>query len=508
MLSRRILSNTGYNLGAMFINSLIALVLVPVLILNLGEEMFGIWALAGIMITVGAMLDFGLSRALIRTVARQRASGGWSVISLDFNSSLWPLLISTGLITALGIILAPNLSVALGVPTALQPVGTAVLRILCLSFIPVVVSLLLAATLEGAQQMAYTGGALVLNRMVFAAGAIAVVLFDGSVIGVAAAQFVAVCAQMLVLLVAALRVTPSLRFSPRLARRERLRNDIRFGRYIFLTSLVALVFTATNKVVIAHWLGLQNVAYYELASLVALQIFTIGLAAAQALYPAYAAAQIEGGMEAIRRLYSSALRLGVVAYAPVGAAVVALAAPFVQAWFGASAAESAIAMRWLAAGWTVVGIAAAASVGLQAIGRPNWSALFSTYNAIVNLILAVLLVPLWGFWGIIAANVAAISSSALVTLLYFRAHCGLGVRQWLTAMSPRVILWIIAVTLLFVWLGGRLAAPQLWQVVILGLGFFACYGCGLLVLGLLRPDEMARLRAGVGRRFYRGALSP
>ena len=51
MRSRTILTNTGFNMMAMAANTLIALVLVPVLILNLGETMFGVWALTGIAIT-------------------------------------------------------------------------------------------------------------------------------------------------------------------------------------------------------------------------------------------------------------------------------------------------------------------------------------------------------------------------------------------------------------------------------------------------------------------------
>ena len=454
------------------------------------------------------MLDFGLSRALVRNVARERAQGGWSAISADFNSSFWPLLLSTSAITLLAWLLAPTLSAALGVPADLQPIATATLRVLCLSFVPTVLGLQLAATLEGAQRMGYTGSALVLNRVVFAIAAVAVILTGGSVLGVAAAHLLAVSLQFVFLLGAALWVTPSLRFSPYLVSRSRLRRDVRFGRFIFLTGLVALAFTATNKIVLARWLGLESVAYYELASLVALQLFAVALAVAQALYPAYASAQMEGGTASVQQLYASALRLAVLAFVPLGAAVVALAAPFVHAWFGSTAPESVVALRWLAAGWTLVGVAAVASVGLQAIGRPNWSALFSTYNAVINLVLALILVPLWGFWGILAANFVAISSSGLFTLFYFRKQCGLSIRQWLTALSPGVLLWMAFVATGLGWIGSRLPAPPLWQIVLLGAVYLACYVAGLFGLGLLRPDETAWLRAGIGRRLQRVELMP
>ncbi len=507
MRVRTIVTNTGFNLMAMVANSLIAMAVTPYLIVHLGEELFGVWALAAIIIVVAQMADFGLGRALVRNVAHHRSLGRWSAISLDFNSDLWPLALVILFVSALGWALAPALASALGVPPALMAEAIPVLRLLVLTFLPVAAGLLLAAILEGAQQMGYTSAALILSRLVFAGGVVLAVNMNWGLQGVAAAQLAAVIVQMIFLALAAFWMTPTLRVSFGLIAARRLRHDLRFGRYIFLTGLVSLAFTASNKIILAHWVGLGSVAYYELASVVALQLFAIALAAAQALYPAYATAHIQGGWLAVQRLYRGALRMFTLTIAPLGAVIIALAAPLVAAWLGRPQAEPIQAMRWLVAGWMVVSLAASASVGLQAIGRPGLAALFSIYNAGVNLALALIFVPRWGFQGLLFANVFSITSSALLTLIAFRHLSGLSAREWLRGLSPGVLFWVGALALGVGWLAAWLARPSLFHIGALAALYAGGYVAGLVGLRLLRPEENAWLRQMLNRKTLRFELS-
>ncbi len=487
-----ILTNTGFNVVGMALTSLIALALTPLLLRGLGSELFGVWALFGVVVALSQMLDFGLGRALVRRVAQGRLHGQWSLLAAHLNSDLWPLLGLAGLLAALVWLASPQLARMLGVPADLVAYGAAALRLMALSFLPVLCTLILAATLEGAQRMAYTSLATVLNRITFAGLSLLAVSTGWGLLGVAAAHLAAALLQTLFLLLASRRVQPGLRTAPRLARRGLLAQDWRFGRFIFATSLVALVYTATNKIVLARWIGVSSVAYYELAAVVAGQIFILALAMAQAIYPAFAAAHSEGGLEAVRHLGTRSLRLSTLILAPVGAAIIALAEPFIAAWFGEPLSPSVMALQWLALAWTIVSLAASVSIALQAIGRPALSWLLAAYTMIVNLALVLLLVPRWGFAGIIAANTVAVSSSGLVTLAVFARVSGLSPRATLSALSPAVLAWIVVLALGLAWLGARLPQPTLLQLAGLGSLYALCYAAGLVVL--LRPEESAWLR--------------
>ncbi len=513
MRTRTILANTGFNVAGMVVTSLIALAITPLLLRDLGARSFGVWALFGVVVALSQLLDFGLGRALVRNVAQYRMLGRWSVAATDVNSALWPLLGFSAAAALAGWWAAVPIAHLLGVPADLMSQAVPTLRLLTLSLVPVTAGLILSALVEGSQRMAYTSAGTILNRALFALGALAAVTFDIGLVGIAAAYLAGVCAQMLLLLVAARRVAPALRYSPALYDRTWLRRDWTFARFIFATSLIALGYTATNKVLLARWTGVDRVAYYELAVVIATQIFTLALAVAQALYPAYSAAHAGGGMEAVRGLYIRALRLLALLVLPLAGLMIALADPFIRAWFNAPIPEAVSGLQYLAAAWAIAGMASAAAVGMQAIGRPGMAMSFSAYNLVVNFILALLLVPAWGYWGLIAANVAAVSSSAVLTLLFFGRVTGLSRRLWLTAFSPDLLLWTALLAVGLIWVAQRLVQPNLAELFVLGGAYALLYAAGAFVLELLRPDEQAwlrtRLRALLRQRsLTQGTMAP
>jgi len=491
---QKILSNTGFNILGIVASSLMALVVTPLLLSYLGGALFGVWALFGIVITASQMLDFGLNRALVRNIAHYRALGQRSSINQDFNSALWPLAAVLLVITIVGWGLAPEMATWLGVPPGLRGTAIPALRLLMLSLLPVGLGLLLGATLEGAQRMAYTSGAMTLNRLLFTIGVVMVVSWDWGLVGVSRVYLVAVWVQLLVLALAAMRVTPTLRLAPRLVQRMLFQQDLRFGLTVFATALVALVFTATNKIILARWVGLDGVATYEVASIIAIQLFTLAMAMSRALYPALVVAQTQHGLEALRCLFSRALHVLVLFTVPAGAMIIALAIPFVSAWLGATTLQPARGLQWLVGAWSIAALATAASVGLLAIGRPGWATAFSTYNAVLNLLLVLLCTPFWGFWGVIAANVIAVSSSAVLTLWLFARLIQMDRRSLMLALSPRIWVWAIVLAVGLAWFGTRLMPRNLIEIGIWAGAYLLVYGLGLLGLKLLWPEERAWLR--------------
>lgn len=500
MRTRSILSNTSFNILGLAFSTLIALVLMPFLVTRLGSELFGVWALFGVVITASQLLDFGLGRALVRHTAQYRSLGRSSLISRELNSLLWPLLAALFSLALLGWLLAPWLAGLLGVPEHFLAEATPALRLMVLGFIPVGLALLMGAMLEGAQQMQYTSGALALNRLLFAIGAVVAIGLGWGLPGVAAAYLLAASIQALVLALASARVTPSLRFSIRLMRPHILVKDLRFGLMVTISGLVALGFVATNKLALARGVGIDSVAYFELATLVALQIFALAMAGSRALYPALAAAQARGGLKALAALYARAVRLMVMALLPLVALLIVLARPLVEAWLGSAPNELVLGMQWLLGAWTIAAIASIASAGLLALGRAGWAAAFPAYNALANLVLVLLLLPVLGYWGVIAANVVAVTTSALLTLAFFARLLGMKSGALLAALSPGILLWVAGLALGFVWLVGQVTRPGWLELVLLGCLYLVVYLLGLLALGLLRPDESAWLKQRFGQR--------
>lgn len=500
MGTRTVLANTAFNLAGLAISSLLALLLTPFLLVQLGEALFGLWALGNVLITAAPLAALGLGRALARNVAQALAVDHPQSIRGDFSGSWWAVLVSSGLLVLLGWPLAEGLAGFLGAPPALVPLAARIIRLLLLALPPVALSQLLAAAIEGGQRMAYSSGALTLGRTLFAGGAVLAVLGGRGPAGVAAAYSLSAWVQLVLLALAVRRVLPQAQPLRRLPAAAVLRRDLRFGGLVFAGQGVGLAFTAANKIILARAVSLESVAYFEFAAVSAMQLFNIANAASAAFYPALAAAQAGGGRQAVRRLYLGGLRLLGHTLLPLAALIVALAGPFVAAWYGQSQLQASGGLQVLAAAWALAGLATLAAAGFQALGSPGTALVFALYNLLANLILALALAPRWGYWGVIAANAFAVGSSALLTLAGFAFRSRASVQQVLAALSPPSLLWLALLAAGLGLLAGQIHSPALWLLAVLAAGYAALYVAGLWGLRLLRPAEIALLRRWLGRR--------
>ncbi|NOZ71605.1 MAG: hypothetical protein GXP38_06790, partial [Chloroflexi bacterium] len=133
MRVRLVATNALFNALSLAVSSLAAVLLMPFLLRWLGERLFGVWALLGVVITVAQLLDLGLGRALVRNVAGFHAQGQWSGLWHDFNRMVGSLLgVWLGL-AGLGWLLAPMVARLLGVPSAESAQAVSALRLLFLS---------------------------------------------------------------------------------------------------------------------------------------------------------------------------------------------------------------------------------------------------------------------------------------------------------------------------------------------------------------------------------------
>ncbi len=491
---RTLVANTGFNLIGLAISSLIALLLTPFLFSRLGSEYYGVWVLCGIVITASYLMDFGLGRALVRQIAQSSGDRERNALNHTFNSLWWPLLVVLVVVLLCGWYLAPLLAETLGATAGTKAVVVDTMRLLFLSVPAVGLGLMLAATLEGAQHMGHSNGALIAARLLFAILAVFALLWGWGVTGVAAAHVISVWLQFLILALAALRVTPALRFRPHLWEGRILKAHMGFGSALLLTGVIALIFSAGNRVILARWVGFEALAYFELAMVIAVQIFTFALMASRALYPALSVAMAQGGVEAVRHLYRRVLRIFVLILAPAALLVIVLAESLVPVWLGSASEATATALQWLVAAWVIAALATAASVGFLVLGKPGLTTTFSTYNALAALLLGILMAPALGLSGVVLANVLAVSTSALLTLAYFGHTIQLDWRAHLSALAPAAALWALVLSILMLALQSLLAKTGLIWLLGFALGYVVLYVLGLFIFGLLNSEEYAWLR--------------
>jgi O-antigen/teichoic acid export membrane protein len=489
-LARNALSGAG----RYAVTALLALAVLPFTLEHLGRERFGVWALAGVILPAARLLDLGLHRALVRTVARAKGQAELAAAALATGRGL-ALALGGGWIVLVWLV-SPSLVRWLNVPPHLQAeavyvlIGTTVVAAIELLFAPS------QAALDGLGRMDLSNGVDTVQRILSALGVVLVLSLGWGLPGLvwknAATTAIAGCAYGWLLH----RCAPELgRLRLRLSWKE-ARALMVFGRYVQTVNLGALLIEPVTKAALSRATGPASVGLYDIAARVVSQVSGAFLALALATFPAAAELHATGrGTDpaAVVALYRAAARYSAWLALPVFGLLIALAGPFVAAWLGPGYAQVAWAIAGLGAGWLVAILSAPAYLVAQASGHERTSTAASLTTATVSIGLAVVMISRLGLAGAVLAVGLGLAAGGVVMLAGFARIFGLG-RQTVTVIGGRAplatALCLPPARALTAVLPAGLAA-----VLVAGLLGLALYAALLAALGAIGPAERAFARA-------------
>jgi lipopolysaccharide exporter len=242
---------------------------------------------------------------------------------------------------------------------------------------------------------------------------------------------------------------------------ESSRKLIRFGQWIFVTGIIAMIGNYVLRIVITRQLGTEGLGLFTLASQLA---FLPGEIASEVVgsvaFPLFA--RLQKSLDEIKRAFRAIL-VGLAGFLfPVCIIIFALAPAFVveilgDRWLGT---ESLIRVLSLA---TMAGIFGEACVPiLLGVGRPQKIAIIELFQSSILIVSVLLFTNLFGVVGAGMAWLAAISSSQLISAWF--------VRQVLPAPFKGLLKPLAAITII-TGLGGLIAIlidsnlPGIWGLI-------------------------------------------
>ncbi|TME15022.1 MAG: flippase [Chloroflexi bacterium] len=411
---RRLVGNTVWNLAGQILPLAVGAVAVPILIRRLGVDRFGILTLAWLISGYLSLFDFGLGRALTKSVAEFRARGQG-----DIQETVWTslaLLLGAGLVGAALIwAAAPYLAYhLLRIDPSLQLETMQAFQLLALTIPLVTLASGLRGVLEGLQRfdlvnlVRIPGGALT-----FLGPVAAMALGPGLVPAIWSLVLMRVF-MVLLFAVLTLRVL-GLGRRPALAAR-RIGPLMSFGGWLTVSNVVGPIMVSIDRPVIATMVSVAAVAYYATPYEVATKLWLVPAALTPVLFPAFAAALTDSGGRAAD-LFSKGVRYTLLAlWAPVLALVI-LARPLLALWLGPAFADhSYFVLQMIALGVFINSLAYMPSALIQATGRPDLTAglhVLQVVPYVVGLLFAI------QHWGIDGAAVVWCLRAALDAVLLF-----------------------------------------------------------------------------------------
>jgi O-antigen/teichoic acid export membrane protein len=396
--SRTIATSALWNMIGRLGPILIAVATTPLLISHLGLSRWGVFTIALNLIGIFGIFDFGVGRAMTRTIAVRLAEGEPErAVGVVFTGMLALTLfgLTGGLVAAA--LVQRWVHHGLGIPAELQTEVADALYVLCLSAPLVLLNGAMWGVIAAWQRFRIANLVGTPILAMYYVGPLLMLLWSNSLVAVMAVLVLCRVAITIAYWLICLRVMPGLRH-PRLDVAA-LRPLLRMGGWMTVSNVIWPLLSYIDRFMVASILSAAATAWYATPGDLLARFFIIPIAVMNTTFPAIAASfrlQPDHAANLFRRslLAIAALIL------PASLIVTGLAEPLLRLWLGAAfAMQAAGPMRLLGLAILISCCTTAVMGLLDGIGRPHVNAAVSLVELVIYLPVLVILLRSHGIEG-------------------------------------------------------------------------------------------------------------
>jgi O-antigen/teichoic acid export membrane protein len=473
LLARQITHNTIFNFAGRFWSMILGLLLTPFIVVKLGMTGYALWSLVLVIANSLLTWDLGLGNALVRHVAHYYARQDYNGLNAVMSTALLLyMVLAAGAIT-LTIVLCPVVLSAFRVPLEQWDEAGWVLVTTVVAFALGKALGVFRGLVTGLQHMRLTNLIITLHATLNTLGTVVFLQLGYGLKGLALNEILTMVLTTSLSVVAALRVFPMLRVNPLLLRRKTVTTLLSFGLKVQITSLGAVISLQVNKLLIGYFLNLNLLAAYELGFKVVYSLISLLRLVSSAVMPAAAELHAKDDHDLLQQLYRKGSKYLVFVVVPLGFITVLHAHSITAAWLGMPPPEVARVIQFLMCAYGFNLLTTMGTAMARGVGHPEFETRYAVLVIVSNLLLDIVLMPILGLDGLLAATLVAI----VLGSLYFLAQWHRFLHQtWRT-------LW------------HKLYAPPLWACLLATLpSYLARQG----LLACLPAGRLAHVAVGLG----------
>ncbi|VAW45915.1 hypothetical protein MNBD_GAMMA03-246 [hydrothermal vent metagenome] len=405
--------NSTYNLIGSVAPLFITLITLPIYIGLIGEERFGVLAIAWVLLGYFGLFDLGLGRATAQRLATQKNAN-----SKDRSETFWTaIIINLGFGVAGGLLLWPVAHVFFTnyfqVSEQLRSEIIAAVPWLVLALPVATLSGVLTGTLQGREKFLVLNAVNLIGNLLFQVIPLLFAwLYSPKLTTILPIVLLSRLLTLNLLFICCQKYVP-------LVGRPLFVKGIamplfKFGGWVTVTSIVGPIMMVFDKFIIGTLLGAKMVAYYTIPYTLAERVLIIPSSLASALFPRLAS---ESSYKEQKRLTEESVKVLSVVLTPIIVIGIFVMKPFIAWWLSPEfSIKTSYVGSILLLGIWVNSLATIPLARIQAKGRPDIVAkihmfellpyVFSMYFAISN-------------WGIIGASIVWSLRAAVDCILLF-----------------------------------------------------------------------------------------
>ena len=477
--SRRFVCNVLWNWLGTVVSLFIGFVLSPYLILKLGADGYGVWAITFSLVEYYWFFDLGFRSATVKFVAHYAATGDTRNVRAVISTALFYSTIASAVVLGAVFALVAFVQRFFQVPASLRGSFQTLLILITLNWCLGLVFNVYNACLEAVQHFEYSTKASLVSATIRAIGWALALYLGYKLVAIGVIAVLSQAAGYAVNYFYFRRVFPGQRFSIRQVNFATLREMARFGIHTFVMTISNQLLNQGAPVLIGHFRPAAFVGFYNLP--VRLLQYTVELVGRIGIVTNTNAAELAAreGSEGLSELAVYTNRYCLVIFMPLAILLWTHGPRLLAFWVGAEfASYSAAVLPILVAGY-LVGVVGQFSAGmlLQGLGKHQRYARSLLVEALAALLLLVIAIPRWGLAGAawVSASLMIVNRGLNVSRLVSKA-VGLPVFRYMRSVYAAPALAMLPVLAFSFWLRSTILPGTNWlQIVVAAIIVAAAY---------------------------------
>jgi len=433
--SHKFARNAFFNVTGFVVTFPIILILTPYMLKVLGKTQFGIWAIAGVVTSYAQLSEMGMTTAIVKIVAGHWGKREIDRISKVVSTALFSFAVIGGIVVITILLTCNFIAVSiLKVPPDLQNEVIFVITWVIIIFYFNIVFSVFNSILQGIQRMDITNSIMVVSKIL---NAICLWIFLAAGFGLKGLILNSAIFSTLTILVNIFwvkRLIRGIKVNLLLFSFSEVRRVLKYSINIFISNLMGLGQDPLNKIILAAYTSLSFVSFYEIGCRVkqmAGQLFGMAI---MPLLPASADLHSAAKHQEMERIYLSVSRMFYLFAVPAFLLVIVLAEPLVLVWLGKGYEKAAHAIQFLLLANLFSLMVMPQYIMLQGIGKPHLCTLVAGINGVTNIVLAIILGHVIGYYGVLSAVVISLAFASLIMMYLFHRETGFSVIAYIQSL--------------------------------------------------------------------------
>jgi len=479
----------------------VAFFLTPLVIHSIGVEAYGLWAVVGAAIGFFALLDFGVGSGFVKFLAEYIQRGEHDQVRqiMTFGFLFY---LGFGLLTLPAFLfLAPRLVGFLKVDPQLRS-AAGILLLLALSYFFLSNAFGIFSAFIVAMQRTDLAEWIDSGAQAIYAVSLLVLLPHLRIYALPAAVFCALGAGMLARIIMVYKMFGSPWSNPLRWDSHLINRVFRFGFWTQVSSLTALINLEADRVILGTFVNVTSAGYYELGNRLASLARILPSALLGPLLPAASAIDGHGDDRRLDAIYVRGTRYVALSTFLIAGFLIGAGPLVLKVWIGRTYPYVTMVMAALLLSYAVNNLTGVGTMMVRAAGQPYYETYYAVLGATINIVATIILTPIFGLIGVVAATVIGNLVGSLYFIWLFHRLRGF---EWRSAMVEWLWRLTVAATMasFFLWLGCSFLTPARWfdsrLPGLLALGGLAVSYIGvswtlLWIVGFWCPDDLLLVR--------------